>query len=138
MACDHEAKLPLALVLDIYFCIVIVAAHHWDSLICPFLTPCLPFFPYLVINLLFDYGDVPDAPPSYGSMFGELAQKYAESDGMADFALKAQGVVERKLRIPDIFFCGVLSGLLGFAVPLTEIIIGIIILYIVYCFIYIM
>lgn len=58
-------------------------------------------------------------------MFGELAQKHAESDGVVDFTKEAAGVVNKKVSgIAGLICCGVLCGLLGLAIPLTEIIIG--------------
>ena len=66
-----------------------------------------------------------DAPPSYDSMFGELAQKKAQSDGVVDFTKEAAGVMNKKASgICGLIVCGIFCAILGAALPITEIVIG--------------
>ena len=58
-------------------------------------------------------------------MFGELAQKKAQSDGVVDFTKEAAGVMNKKASgICGLIVCGIFCAILGAALPITEIVIG--------------
>ena len=58
-------------------------------------------------------------------MFGELAQKKAQSDGVVDFTKEAAGVMNKKASgICGLIVCGIFCSILGAALPITEIVIG--------------